>query len=109
MTEPIDEVPVSDTCCTIFGPLFVLSQLPDPEAEKVAFDGVFDVESYLDYLLDIPHEQQVPVQVGYLNGLHEGVRRAFLQGAYVEGYGRLLIDYDKERKPHLCSLHWDCD
>ncbi|KAL1975034.1 hypothetical protein VTN31DRAFT_5238 [Thermomyces dupontii] len=100
MNEPIGQIPEGNLC-NVIGQITVLSQLPDPQTETLLFDGVIDIESNLDYLLDVPREQQLLVKVATVNRPIHGVLPAFLQGAYVRATGLLLIDYDGEGKPHL--------
>ncbi|KAL1975035.1 hypothetical protein VTN31DRAFT_5239 [Thermomyces dupontii] len=96
MEEPIREIPVGDLCC-LRGHFVITSQPSDPQAEKQKFSGVIHIISDFDYLLGVPREQELPVQVAY----HNPASQTFLQGAFVNVSGLLLVDYDSEGKPHL--------
>lgn len=96
MAEPVRGIPEGHPC-RFRGRFVVTSQQSDPQAEKQNFSGMFHIVSNLDYLLDVPREHSLPVQVAY----HNQQSQAFLQGAFVDGYGLLLVDYDSEGKPYL--------
>lgn len=100
MAEPIGQISEGNLCHVV-AQLTVLSELPEPQAESLLLDGVIDIDSDLDYHLDVPREQQVPVKVAAVNRPIHGIRPAFLQGAYVKASGLLIIDYNSEGKPHL--------
>lgn len=83
--------------CNVSGPLVIISEPSDPRAENVEFTGLFATVSDLDYLLNVPREQEVLVQVTY----HNVPRQPLLQGAFARVTGPLHVDYDRDGKPQF--------
>ncbi|KAL1975032.1 hypothetical protein VTN31DRAFT_5236 [Thermomyces dupontii] len=97
-----------DLLCRTRALVVITSQPSDPLAEKVQFTGFIPIVSNFDYLLGVPREQELPIQVTYPNPMLQPLvdgsdepRPSLLQDTCVQVSGYLHIDYDHEGKPHL--------
>lgn len=96
------------SCARAF--VVITSQPSNPQTDEVQFNGFIPIVSELDYLLGVPREQELPIQITYyprssrrspLATSGEPRRPSFSQGTCVRVYGHPHIDYDNEGKPHL--------
>lgn len=105
--EPvIEEIPERHVC-SIHGPLINLSRRVADDDDIVFFEGLLDIDSDLDYLLDVPREQQLSLDVYYNHRLSQGPRQRFLHGASVEANGLFYVQYDEDGKAYLSVDAYD--
>lgn len=96
--------------CSLTGSVVITSQPRDPRAMLVKFYGFFPVVSELDYLLDVPREQNVPVKVTYFSDPFQLVvhpdapQLRLVQGAVVRVSGLLHVGYNHDGRPSLSLM-----